>query len=128
MAAKQALIIDDNRGNLDVLSMLLAQQGVIVTAVQSIKQVSFALETVSPDVVFLDLEFPNGSGFDVLTDLKANPLLAGVPVVAYTVHVSEIDVTRRAGFDSFLGKPLDSRKFPDQLRRILSGQAVWEAS
>ncbi len=126
MAAKQALIIDDNRSNLDVLSMLLNQQGVMVTAVQSIKQVSFALENLTPDVVFLDLEFPNGSGWDILVDMKANPTLNGVPIVAYTVHVSEIDVARRAGFDSFIGKPLDSRRFPDQIKRILSGQAVWE--
>ncbi len=127
MSAKQALIIDDNRGNLDVLSMLLTQHGLMVTAIQSIKQVSFALETLTPDVIFLDLEFPNGSGFDILVDMKSNPTLNGVPIVAYTVHISEIDVARRAGFDSFIGKPLDSRRFPDQIRRILSGQPVWDA-
>ena len=126
MAAKQALIIDDNRGNLDVLSMLLNQQGVMVTAVQSVKQIGFALETLTPDVVFLDLEFPNSSGWDILVEMKANPNLNGVPIVAYTVHISEIDVARRAGFDSFIGKPLDSRRFPDQIKRILSGQPVWE--
>ncbi len=126
MTTKQALIIDDNRGNLDVLSMLLTQHGLMVTAVQTLKQVSFAIETVRPDVVFLDIEFPNGSGFDVLQDLKANPSMSGVPVVAYTVHVSEIDAARRAGFDSFIGKPLDSRRFPEQLHRILQGQAVWD--
>jgi len=37
-----------------------------------------------------------------------------------------IDVARRAGFDSFIGKPLDLRGFPDQIRRILNGQPVWE--
>lgn len=126
MAAKQALIIDDNRGNLDVLSMMLNQQGVMVTAVQSVKQISFALSTLSPDVVFLDLEFPNGNGFDILREMKGNPSLAGIPIVAYTVHTSEIDEARQAGFDSFIGKPLDSRRFPDQIKRILSGQAVWE--
>jgi len=126
MSAKQALIIDDNRSNLDVLSILLNQQGVMVTAVQSVKQVNFALETLVPDVIFLDLEFPNGDGFQVLAEMKANPALNGVPVIAYTVHTSEIDVARRAGFDSFIGKPLDSRRFPNQIKRILSGEQVWE--
>lgn len=127
MTAKQALIVDDNRGNLDVLSMLLTQQGLAVTSVQSVKQAGAALDQAQPDIVFLDLEFPNGSGFDVLKDIKGDPRWGGVPVVAYTVHVSEIDVARRAGFDGFIGKPIDSRKFPDQLRRILSGQPVWDA-
>lgn len=126
MSAKQALIIDDNRSNLDVLSMLLNQYGVMVTAVQSVKLVSFALDTLVPDVIFLDLEFPSGNGFDLLRQMKANPKLANVPIVAYTVHTSEIDEARTAGFDSFIGKPLDSRRFPDQLHRILNGQPVWE--
>jgi two-component system, cell cycle response regulator DivK len=127
MPAKQALIVDDNRGNLDVLSMLLTQQGVAVTSAQSIKQANAALETAQADIVFLDLEFPIGSGFEMLQDIKANPRWVGVPVVAYTVHVSEIDVARRAGFDGFLGKPIDSRRFPEQLQRLLSGEAVWDA-
>jgi hypothetical protein len=30
------------------------------------------------------------------------------------------------GFDGFLGKPLDSARFPEQLDRILAGKPVWE--
>jgi len=35
---------------------------------------------------------------------------------------------RESGFDGFLGKPLDPDRFPDQIRRILSGDKVWEYS
>jgi hypothetical protein len=35
-------------------------------------------------------------------------------------------LTREAGFHSFLGKPLNVGRFPNLLRRILSGQPVWE--
>jgi two-component system cell cycle response regulator DivK len=35
---------------------------------------------------------------------------------------------RTAGFDGFLGKPLDPDRFPDQVHRILAGDAVWEIS
>jgi hypothetical protein len=45
--------------------------------------------------------------------------------VAYTVHVSEINTVYQMGFHSFLGKPLDSDLFPDQLARILRGERVW---
>ncbi|MCU0477067.1 MAG: response regulator [Anaerolineae bacterium] len=73
MPAKQALIVDDNRGNLDVLSMLLTQQGLAVTSAQSIKQASAALENDRADIVFLDLEFPIGSGFEMLQDITLTP-------------------------------------------------------
>jgi two-component system cell cycle response regulator DivK len=32
---------------------------------------------------------------------------------------------REAGFDGFIGKPIDPDAFPDQIRRILAGEGVW---
>jgi two-component system cell cycle response regulator DivK len=37
-----------------------------------------------------------------------------------------MDRARAAGFDGFLGKPLDPDRFPDQIQKILNGQPVWE--
>jgi two-component system cell cycle response regulator DivK len=122
-----ALIIDDNRNNIDVLTMFLEREGVSQTAVQNARQISKTLDQLDRvDVVFLDLEFPYGDGFQVLETVKAIPEFADVPVIAYTVHTSEIDEARRAGFDGFLGKPLDSRRFSGQLNRILNGIPVWD--
>ena len=122
-----ALIIDDNRNNIDVLTMFLEREGVSQTAVQNARQVSKTLGQLDKvDVVFLDLEFPYGDGFQVLEAVKSLPDFADVPVIAYTVHTGEIDEVRRAGFDGFLGKPLDSRRFSGQLSRILKGIPVWD--
>lgn len=122
-----ALIIDDNRLNIDVLQTMLAQQGVQALAIDAPRQLSAVLEQLPRlDVIFLDLEFPNTNGFDLLTELKDDPRLADIPVVAYSVHTSELDKVRAAGFDSFLGKPLNIHEFPMQLRRILAHEAVWE--
>lgn len=123
----RALVIDDNRNNLEVLTLLLEREGVEPSAVLGVHQIDSALNAAKPfDVVFLDLEFPNADGFDVLQALKLDSRLNDVPIVAYSVHTSEIDRARRAGFDSFLGKPLDMARFPDQLRHILAGTPVWE--
>jgi two-component system, cell cycle response regulator DivK len=61
-----------------------------------------------------------------LEKLKADARYQQVPIVAYTVHVSEINVAYQRGFDSFIGKPVDPDRFPGQLARILRGEAVWE--
>ena len=127
MANLQALIVDDNPNNIEVLVMLLANEGVNYTAVQSVKQINKTLTDIGRlDIIFLDLEFPNGNGFELLKTLKGDSRFAGVPIVAYSVHTSEIDRVRRAGFNSFIGKPLSSQRFPNQLQRILNGEAVWE--
>jgi CheY-like chemotaxis protein len=123
-----ALIIDDNRLNIDVLTMLLSKEGVGFSSVESPRYLSQTIDRMeSIDVVFLDLEFPGSSGFKLLEQLKADPRLDGVPVVAYTVHIGKISEARGAGFHSFVGKPLNVQRFPNQLKRILSGISVWEA-
>jgi len=124
---KHALVIDDNPKNVNILAMLLSEQQVTSTLVTQTNQLPKTLDTLGTvDVVFLDLEMPGMSGFDVLHQLKADSRFDGVPVVAYTVHVSEMNVANQQGFDGFLGKPLDSEKFPDQLARILNGEPVWD--
>jgi len=40
----------------------------------------------------------------------------------------QMNKARDAGFDGFLGKPLDPDRFPEQIRRVLAGEAVWEMS
>ena len=120
-----ALIIDDNADNVGILEQMLEMEGVGFTSVQDPTQVDARLGNVSIDIVFLDFEMPKIDGYKMLEKLKADARFDGVPIVAYTVHVSEISVAREKGFDSFLGKPLDADSFPDHLRRILSGQQVW---
>lgn len=127
MTSQHALIIDDNPNNIDVLTMLLAKEGLTYTAVQSPREIGVILNGLARvDVVFLDLEMPHYDGITFLPMLQAHPRMAGVPVVAYTVHTTEIDTVRRAGFHSFLGKPINIQHFPEQLRLILSGKSVWD--
>ncbi len=122
-----ALIIDDNRLNIQVLAMLLEQEAVSYVAADSIRKIAQVLDQMGKvDGVFLDLEFPNGDGFALLGTLQADPRLQGVPIVAYSVHTGEMGRAQRAGFHSFIGKPLNTKRFPDQLRRILGGTPVWE--
>lgn len=127
MSQPHALIIDDNSKNVMVLANMLADESVTNTHVTNPHQLDAAINTLTQvNVVFLDLEMPGINGYEVLEKLKADARFEGVPVVAYTVHVSEIHNASQLGFDSFLGKPLDADKFPGQLQRILRGEAVWE--
>lgn len=123
----QAFIIDDNANNLEILQMLLMQENVESTTVQMPRQVRHAVSGLHEvDVIFVDLEYPQGDGYQVLEILRGYPHLQDVPIIAYSVHTSEIDKARQAGFNGFLGKPLRVQQFPEQLRRILRREGVWE--
>jgi two-component system cell cycle response regulator DivK len=123
-----ALVIDDNLQNVNVLVNMLTDEGVTSTPVMNPRQLDAVISSLQRvDVVFLDLEMPTLDGYEVLANLRSDSRFASIPVIAYTVHVSEIVTASRAGFDGFLGKPIDPDRFPTQLARILRGEPVWEA-
>jgi two-component system cell cycle response regulator DivK len=68
--------------------------------------------------VLLDIQLPDMDGLSVLGRLRAEPDTAGIPVVALTAFAMRQDRERllRAGFDGYLGKPIDVRAFPEQVR------------
>jgi two-component system cell cycle response regulator DivK len=65
-----------------------------------------------------------------LRKIRSSASLSATRVVAVTAEASseQMKKARTAGFDGFLGKPLDPDRFPDQVHRILAGDAVWEIS
>lgn len=127
MGNKHALIIDDDAYNVYIMERLLDRENISYTAVTDTASLELTLSGLSNvDIVFLDLEMPKRDGYELLRVL-ADYIHADVPIVACTVHTAEIRHTRSLGFTSFIAKPLDMERFPDQLRRIFGGEPVWEA-
>jgi CheY-like chemotaxis protein len=125
MSGKTALVIDDQTQNLKVLSQLLGRQGITCTEVSDPALLPSLLPTLEHvDIVFLDLEMPGIDGYTVKDMLRAH--FGNTPIIAYTVHISEMNVVQEMGFDGFIAKPVSSLRFPDQLARILKGEAVWD--
>jgi len=93
--------------------------------------VAATLHTIPTDnlaLILLDLQLPGKDGYTILQELRANPALVHTPIVALTANVmkSDVEQARTAGFDGFIGKPIDGRRFPSQIRRLLAGETVWE--
>ena len=129
MPQPHALVIDDNRHNLLVLEQLLTIEKVTFIKLVDTENLAYKLNDLPDiDIVFLDLELPHINGYEALKIIKAHPNFVGTPIIAYTVHVSEVDVAAANGFDGFLGKPINAEMFPEHLRRILQGEKVWYTS
>jgi len=124
----RALIIDDQQVGINVLSMLLENEGVSIISTTRVEKIDEILKQGrAPDLVFLDLELYNTTGLELLPKLRSHVQLAHAKIIAYTVHTSEIAAAKNAGFDGFLGKPLDAVNFPQVLKQILAGKSVWIA-
>lgn len=126
MTTKHALIIDDDAYNVYIMERLLDRENISYTAVTDTANLELTLSNLGKvDIVFLDLEMPKRDGYE-LKRVLSDYVKDGVPIVACTVHTAEIRNTRSLGFSSFIAKPLDMERFPDQLRRIFEGEPVWE--
>lgn len=128
MVQAHALIIDDDPQNIEVLARLLAASNVSSTAVQDTSQLERILQGIERvDVVFLDLEMPLHTGYQIFTTLQTY-FGGSVPIVACTVHSNEIANARKLGFQGFIAKPINGALFSTYLSQILRGEGVWDAS
>lgn len=80
------------------------------------------------NLILLDLNLPGEDGYSIIAKIRVHAKLKDATVIAVTADNTAEDVAkaRAAGFDGFIGKPLRQDRFPDQLRRIMEGEAVWE--
>lgn len=124
-----ALVVEDDASGLAIISVMLRRLGMrTVMERYASAAVERAQKMSKLDVIFLDLGLPDGDGYEVLKALRSDAQFQNVPVVAVTARdaSTEMPKAQEAGFDAFLGKPLNRNRFPDQVRRILDGESVWE--
>jgi two-component system cell cycle response regulator DivK len=124
------LVVEDNVSNFVLIARLLAFVGVRQCEWKTTGWgvVDFANTMKRVDLILMDLRLPHEDGYEALRQVRADKGLRDTLVVVVTAHGStaEMQKARDAGFDGFLSKPLDADRFPEQIRRILSGEAVWD--
>lgn len=137
----KVMVIEDNLDNMDLITTLLREDvGVLYCNTRPSGHTFLrwfyesAAVRANPalrrlNLILLDLHIPGENGYSVLTRLRAIPELAQTRIIAVTANTTAADIARcrSAGFDGFVGKPIDIRRFPEQVRRILAGETVWEA-
>lgn len=115
------LVVDDDEATLDVLSRLLAARGYAPVTATGAPQCWTALGDARPALILLDLFLPGEDGMALLQDIKADPRLAGVPVIIHTL-MDRCDYRDKAlalGATAYLLKPLDLRDVLDHVARLV---------
>ncbi len=114
--APEVLLVDDNPADIDLMSEVLAKSNrhfhvnVVCDGAEAIsflrRQGKYAAAP-APDLVVLDLNLPRKDGREVLSDIKADPALAMIPVVVFTTSQANSDITRsyELGANCYLRKP-----------------------
>jgi two-component system, chemotaxis family, response regulator Rcp1 len=118
----EILMVDDNPADIDLTREVLAQREgrFHVNAVNDGEEAMSYLRREGkyarapvPDLVVLDLNLPRKDGCDVLSTIKADPVLARIPVVIFTTSQANSDIARSyaVGANCYLRKPGNLAEF-----------------
>jgi two-component system cell cycle response regulator DivK len=120
--AKTVLHIEDNFDNRLLVRRLLQAAGYRVIEAENAHQAGEALKNNLPDLILMDINMPDIDGYTLTAQIKANPALQKVPVVAITANVMRGDREKvfQAGCNGYIEKPIDVDKFLDQVALFFS--------
>ncbi|MBZ0267490.1 sigma-54 dependent transcriptional regulator [bacterium] len=111
-----ALLIDDDPGTLSALAEWVQKELFSVATAGSLEEARIALEDTTPDLVVIDLHLPDGTGLELLEDLRDVPQTQVLMVTGQGSINSAVEAMR-GGVVDYLTKPVDLPR----LRRILAG-------
>ena len=101
------LIVDDEASLRDFLSIVFEDEGWRVETAGSVAEARAAVGKNEPDLILCDLMLPDGSGIDLLREVKtAAPSIAVVMITAHTSTKSAVEALKAGAFD-YIAKPFD---------------------
>jgi signal transduction histidine kinase/DNA-binding response OmpR family regulator len=119
---QRALVIEDSPTAATLLTRYLHELGVAVSVHPCGMGALEAARDVHPDVILLDIQLPDRSGWDVLTQLKAEPGVRAIPVVVVSV-VDDRPQGMALGAAAYLVKPIARQQLQETLATITAGGA-----
>lgn len=125
MKGDPILMVDDNPGNVKLLSFILTKLGYDVRVAVDASQALGILEDFRPRLILMDLQLPGMDGLELTRRLKANPAYREIVIVAVTASAMKGDEQRArdAGCDGYITKPIETRVLPELVEQYLALQA-----
>jgi len=119
------LIVEDNEKNLKLVRDVLQVKGFATVEAGSAEDGIKLAAQRKPDLILMDIQLPGMNGIEALKVLRSDPETKPIPVIAVTASVMQQDRTliTQAGFDGYIGKPINIKKFLDSVREALARKA-----
>jgi len=118
---KTVLIVEDNELNMKLFHDLLEAQGYATLQCRLGREAYGVVKDKRPSLIVMDIQLPEVSGLDVTREIKADPDLAHIPIIAVTAFAMKGDEERirAGGCDAYMSKPISVSRFLDTIRGFL---------
>ena len=115
------LIVEDNDKNMKLARDVLQAKGYQTLEAETGEEGVRLAKERTPDLVLMDIQLPGINGIEAFRQIRADPKTARIPVVALTASVTPTDRSQitAAGFDAFVGKPINLKEFLDTVKRFV---------
>lgn len=117
------LIADDRPSSRELLRTVLERTGYEVIEAEDGEEAVSRARSRRPDLILLDLQMPRLDGYGVLEQLRRDPQMHAIPVLALTASAMQGDRERilAAGFTDYLAKPAGPEILRETVARLLKG-------
>jgi CheY-like chemotaxis protein len=122
MAGEKILLVEDNPVNRRLAEFLLRSQGYRVREALTAEEAFEILKTDRPDLILMDLQLPGMDGLQAVRQLKQDPAMQDIPVVAVTSYAMKGDreKAREAGCAGYVTKPIDKATLIEEIATQLA--------
>jgi two-component system, cell cycle response regulator DivK len=121
MENKSILLVEDNQMTVQLVRVLLADEGYDLRSAFSADEALSILDTFRPGLVLMDIQLPGKDGLELTRQLRANRAMNGTSIVALTAYGRKEDEHSclNAGCDGYIVKPIDTSTFPATIRSFI---------
>jgi CheY-like chemotaxis protein len=118
------LYIEDNPANVFLMEHIARRMSIHCVTAHNAELGIILATSQKPDLIVMDLNLPQMSGYDALAQLKQNPATATIPVIALSANAMKDDIARglAAGFLCYHTKPIDVEEMTGTIGNILGGR------
>lgn len=130
MDSTRVLVVDDHDIFIEMAKCVLEASGYVVRTASDACQALEVIPTFQPHLILMDIQMPVMDGFELTRQLKADAATQKIVIVAFTAFAIKGDETllKDAGFDGYVGKPLNVMTLAAELRFWLEAPAGARAS
>ena len=121
MAGQAILIVEDNPINLKLAKIILLAEKYDVRTATDADEALKVLAAFHPRLILMDLQLPGKNGLDFTRELKSDPRLKDIIIIALTAYAMKGDEekAKAAGCDGYMTKPISAATFPLEIAKYL---------
>jgi two-component system, cell cycle response regulator DivK len=120
--SQRILVIEDQEDNRRIVRDLFTSVGYEIIEATNGEEGVIAAATHMPDLILMDIQLPGMDGYETTRQIKANPNLKHIPIIAVTSYALSGDDVKayEAGCNGYVAKPFSPRALLAKIREYLS--------